>query len=195
MIPQKKKQICTHHQKLKLQAELTRIKYLIPWNGFPKRIGDVIINNKLKGLNVNIKNTINNDLETIWIKIPYLGDKGDNLLKSLKAKLKHHFTKVVKFRIIQSTQKLSFYTNMKDQIPKLMKSYVVYQFNCPGCNDRYIGKTECNLCTRTEEHACSDEGKTIYDYIKNCSYYSYIENLFHFNTDSFDKALFSIHSV
>ena len=83
MIPQKKKQICTHHQKLKLQAELTRIKYLIPWNGFPKRIGDVIINNKLKGLNVNIKNTINNDLETIWIKIPYLGDKGDNLLKSL----------------------------------------------------------------------------------------------------------------
>ena len=93
VIPQLKKQICTHHQKLKLQAELARIKYLIPWHGFPKRIGDVIINNKLKGLNVNIKNTTNNDWETIWIKIPYLGDQGDNLLKSLKAKLKHHFTK------------------------------------------------------------------------------------------------------
>ena len=59
---------------------------------------------------MNIKNTTNNDWETIWIKIPYLGDKGDQLLKSLKAKLKHHFTKEVKFRIIQSTQKLSFYT-------------------------------------------------------------------------------------
>ena len=195
VIPQLKKQICTHHQKLKLQAELARIKYLIPWHGFPKRIGDVIINNKLKGLNVNIKNTTNNDWETIWIKIPYLGDQGDNLLKSLKAKLKHHFTKAVKFRIIQSTQKLSFYTNMKDETPKLMKSYIVYQFNCPGCNDRYIGKTECNLCTRTEEHACSDEGKVIYDHIKNCSYYSYIENLFRFDNDSFHKALFSIHSV
>ena len=99
---------------------------------------------------MNIKSTTNNDLETIWIKIRYFGDKGDQLLKSLKAKLKHYFTEEVKFRIIQSTQKLSFYTNMKDEIPKLMKSYVVYQFNCPGCNDSYIGKTERNLCTRAE---------------------------------------------
>ena len=90
---------------------------------------------------MNIKNTTNNDLETIWIKILYFGDKGDQLLKSLKTKLKHYFTEEVKFRIIQSTQKLSFYTNMKDEIPKLMKSYVVYQFNCPGCNDSYIGKS------------------------------------------------------
>ena len=47
-------------------------KDLIAWNCFPKRIGDVIINNKLKGLNVNnIKNDTNNitnDFETIWIK-------------------------------------------------------------------------------------------------------------------------------
>ena len=50
---------------------------------------------------------------------------------------------------------------MKDLIPKFMKSYVVYQFNCQGFNDRYIGKTECNLCTRTEEHASSDKVKII----------------------------------
>ena len=47
-------------------------KDLTAWNCFPKRIGDVIINNKLKGLNVNnIKNDTNNvtnDFETIWIK-------------------------------------------------------------------------------------------------------------------------------
>ena len=71
--------------KNKLQAELTRIKDLIAWNGCPKRIGDVIMNNKLKGLNVNnIMNRTNNDFETIWIQIPYVGDKGDKLLKSLK---------------------------------------------------------------------------------------------------------------
>ena len=85
---------------------------VVAWNSFPKRIGDAIISNKLKGLNMNnVKNTTNNDFEAIWIKMPYLGDKGDQLLKSLKTKLKHHFTKEVKIRIIQSTQKLSFYTN------------------------------------------------------------------------------------
>ena len=57
----------------------------------------------------------------------YFGDKGDQLLKPLRTKLKHYFTKEVKFRIMLSTQKLSFYTNMKDQIPKLMKSYVFCQ--------------------------------------------------------------------
>ena len=81
--------------------------------------------------------------------------------------MKHYFTKEVKFRIMQSTQKSSFYTYTKGQIPKLMKSYVIYQFDCPGCNDSYIRKTERNLCTRTEEHACSDEGSAIYDHIKN----------------------------
>ena len=96
---------------------------------------------------------------------------------------------------MQSTQKLSFYTNMKYQIPKLMKSYVVYQFNCTGFNNSFIGKTERNLCTRTEEHAFSDNESAIYEHINNCSYYDYIENLLRFNNDSFDKALFSIDSV
>ena len=76
-----------------------------------------------------------------------------------------------------------------------MKSYVVYQFNCTGCNDSYIGKTEHNLCTRTEEHDCSHEESAIYDCINICSYYSYIENLFRLNNDLFNKALFSINSV
>ena len=75
-----------------------------------------------------------------------------------------------------------------------MKSYLVYQFNCPGCNDSYIGKTERNLCTKTKEHVFCDKGKVIYNHIKNCSYYSYIENFFPFNNDSFDKALFRINS-
>ena len=45
--------------KNKLEAQLTRIKDPIAWSGFPKRIGDAIINNKLKGLNAN-KITNNN---------------------------------------------------------------------------------------------------------------------------------------
>ena len=54
------------YDKNKRQAELTRIKDLIAWNSFPKRIGDAIINNKLKNLNLNnVKNTRSNDFETI----------------------------------------------------------------------------------------------------------------------------------
>ena len=60
------------------------------------------------------KDVTDNDFQTIWIKISLFGDKGDQLLKSLKTKLKHIFTQDVKFRIRRSTQKASFYTIMKD---------------------------------------------------------------------------------
>ena len=149
----------------KLRRELARIKDLVAWNGFPKRVGQAIVKNKLKCLNPdnNINNSENNtDVETIWINIPYLGDTRDHLLQTLKRKLKRHLINDVRFKVIQSTQKFSYYTNMKDQISKLMKLYVVYQFKCPGCDKRYIGKTERNLCTRTEEHASTDKDNAIF---------------------------------
>ena len=45
--------------------------------------------------------------------------------------------------------KLCFYTNIKDKINKLIKSYVVYQcdqFYSPVSNSKYIGKTKY-MCT------------------------------------------------
>ena len=105
-----------------LQIEFTRTKDIIAWNAFTKRIDDAIITNKLKGIIVNdIKNTTYNDFETIWIKIPFLADKEDQLLKAILQK-----------KATQFTQKLRFYTNKKDQIPKLMTRY---QFNSLSCND------------------------------------------------------------
>ena len=75
-----------------------------------------------------------------------------------------------------------------------MKSYVVYQFNWPGCNDSYIGKANLNLCIRVEEHACSDKESAICNHINNWSYYGYIQNKICFNNDSFDHYFVSIQS-
>ena len=48
------------------------------------------------------------------------------------------FNYKIKLKVTQSTQKLCFYTNIRDKINKLMKSYAVHQF----CKSKYIGKTE-----------------------------------------------------
>lgn len=82
-----------------------------------------------------------------------------------KTKLKHHFIKDNKFKKAQSAQKLRFDIKIKDQIRKLMKFYVAYQFNYPVCNDSYIGKIKRNLSTRTEKHACSNRKSAIYNHI------------------------------
>ena len=42
--------------------------------------------------------------------------------------------------------------NMKDPIPKSLKSFAVYKFSCPGCNACYTGETARHLSTRIKEH-------------------------------------------
>ena len=68
-----------------------------------------------------------------------------------------------------------------------MKSYVVYQFCCPGCNSKYIGKTERNLCVRLEEHT-TNNGSSVSNHISDCGNYQYIKNLYCIGNKSVDAA-------
>ena len=76
-----------------------------------------------------------------------------------------------------------------------MKSYVVYQFNCPGCNKRCIGKTDRNLCTRIEEHAGFDKDSAIFHHISLCINYSHLKSLFSYDNPSFKELEFDITTV
>ena len=76
----------------KVQDELNRIKKLIAGNGFLKWIGRTLIAKKLKNINTaNNKNQLTNEnnenVDVIWINLPYLGTQGDQLLSSLKRKI------------------------------------------------------------------------------------------------------------
>ena len=81
------------------------------WSGFPKWIGRTLNAKKLKNINtVNNKNQLTNknneNVDVIWISLPYLGTQGDQLLLSLKRKITRCLTKKMKFKVMQSTQKL-----------------------------------------------------------------------------------------
>ena len=78
---------------------------------------------------------------------------------------------------MQPTQKLCFYTNIKDVINKLMTPRVAYQFCCPGCNSNYPVRTERNLCVRLDEHA-TDNDSSVFNHISDCANYQYIKNLY-----------------
>ena len=104
------------------------------------------------------------------------------------------FNQKVKFKVTQSRQKLYFYTNMKDKINKLMKSYFVSQFCCPGCNSKYIGKTERNLCVRLEEYA-ADNSSSVFHHISDYVNYQYIKNLYYIGNKSFDAYTYDTNST
>ena len=87
------------------------------WNAYPKYVRNSIIN-RIKS-NVNRNDNVNNnkdDRKVIWINLPYLGKKGEELTNSLIRKLKRSFKENVELKTIYKTIKSSMFCKTKDNI-------------------------------------------------------------------------------
>ncbi|KAL9957548.1 hypothetical protein ACROYT_G039190 [Oculina patagonica] len=164
-----------------LKSELKRLKTIISWNNFPSRIANALIRRFSYDALNKIRTAANKDKEnsiTIWLSVPYIGDKTSQLLRSFKRKLRRCLTNSnIEIKVREKTTKLCFYTNNKDRVPLLNKSHVVYKFKCPGCQSAYIGKTDRTLFVRTHEHAISDKESAIYKHLRTCNHLLFIRDL------------------
>ena len=164
-----------------LPIELSRIRKYISWNGFPKHIGNKIINNTLakqsNPSSLNQHEKVNH--KTIYFNLPYAGQKGEQLVKSCIRKVKKCLKKdiPIHFKIIYKTHNMSYYVNNKDHTPLMQQSNVIYEFSCPGCHANYIGKTERTLNERSQEHGWTNKDKPVYHHLMNCENFQYIMNI------------------
>ena len=60
------------------------------------------------------------------------------------------------------------FRNIKDSISAEQKSNVIYKITCPGCFQKYVGKTDRNLIIRLDEHGTKVD-QPIYQHLCNCS--------------------------
>ena len=165
-----------------LKFELKQLKKIVSWNNFPSHIANSLIRHfSFNALNKTRTADNTKDKEdpiTIWLSVPYIGDKISQLLRSFKRKLRRCLKNSnIEIKIREKTTKLCFYTNNKDKVPPLNKSHVVYKFSCPGCQSTYIGKTDRTLFIRTHEHATSDKESAIYKHLRTCEHLIFIQNL------------------
>ena len=93
--------------------------------------------------NLTKDNLTTSSVPTIWFKVPYMGKVEGNPLHECIRKLK--LKDEAKFKVPYDTKKLAMLCSNKDKIPKGFQSNCVYEFNCPDCSVRYIGKTEFGL--------------------------------------------------
>ena len=54
-----------------------------------------------------------------------------------------------------------------DEIPTDQKVNLIYRFTCPGCNEKYIGKTDRNIITRLHEYG-SRIDQPLHIHLTNC---------------------------
>ena len=160
------KKICS---KSKLPGELHTIKQFASWNKYPSKVVNSIIKRVLSKPTLEDKTTKETDPneQKVYFNVNYAGNTADNLIKKCWRKLARCTSKKVNFFTKYSSTKMSFFTNMKDRIPTLSKSYVVYEFTCPGCAASYIGLTKRTLFQRSKEHASREES-AIRSHIDNC---------------------------
>ena len=72
-----------------------------------------------------------------------------------------------KIKIVLTPFKVADMFNVKDPIPKTIKSFVVYKFLCPGCNSCYIGEKTRYLSARIKEHLETDKKSHIFAHLVN----------------------------
>ena len=114
------------------------------------------------------KKQCDEDITTLFVYLPYIGKESEYIVKRCKRKLFRMFDtkKKVKFNVQFRTTKLSFFTSNKDKIPFLNNSYVVYEYTCLGCSQKYIGKTETTLFKQTKEHGWQQKDSAVLGHFK-----------------------------
>ena len=77
------------------------------------------------------------------------------------------YCKSLNVKIVLTPFKIADMFDVKDPIPKFLKSFVVYKFVSPGCNACYIDETTHHLSTRIWEHLETDQKSHIFAHLVN----------------------------
>ena len=112
-----------------------------------------------------------------------MGTEGENLVRKCKQRLKRCLKHNVYIRITYGTKKIAMFCSNKDKTPDALKSHCVYEFKCPGCSKGYIGKTDRNFLTRTEEHGThsKDQDTVVYKHLQSCAHFHDILSIYNIN--------------
>ena len=110
------------------------------------------------------------------LKIPYLGANGEKLVKTLKRKIKANLSRKINIRVVYTTNKTSKFCGVKDKIPDEQKHNIIYSIRCPGCGEKYVGKTSCCFLKRMEEQG-SRPDQPMYQHLSSCKEFKYIVGL------------------
>lgn len=135
-----------------------KIKNILRKNNYPRKLINKIMHSyKHKFVETTRINTERREKDgIIYYKFPYiegLSEKVGNLIKNQASNIKLAFYPLTKLENI--------YTKLKDSVPKLMTSNLVYQIPCKDCNLSYVGMTKQYLKNRIRQHKYDCQGKNI----------------------------------
>ena len=135
-------------------------------NNYPLWVIDKAIDNAKKVPSADQNDSSSND-KIHRLMLPYQGDKGSNLLKSMKRCVSKPLPEHRKLEITFTGKKLNSCFSIKDKTSWEYQHRLTYYVNCtePSCCDNYVTETGHRILERIKDHSerpCFTYGKTQY---------------------------------
>ena len=142
--------ICSSYQNF--HNEIVRIKEILVKNSFPRALTDRIIKSFLDKRFAPRPPAPQEAKTALLFCMPYLGRYSLQIKTKICRIIKQCYPGIQLNVIFRSPKRIQSFFPFKDRFPTLIRSSVVYKFQCPGCHASYYGKTSRNLITRCREH-------------------------------------------
>ena len=88
----------------------------------------------------------------IYFSLPYTGYTGLQLRKNLRKLFQKNFPHLNIRIIFKTGPALRNWFTVKERLPKLMRSNIVYKYQCGSCSATYYGETTRHFTVRIHEH-------------------------------------------
>ena len=148
-------------------SDLNYFKVILQKNSFPLNLIDHVVNRYLN-FKCSNESTVKKQEHTCrYYKLPFVGTFSLYRQKRLNHAIGRHCKKDTRINLIFTPFKIGSMFSTKDNIPKCLKSNLVYKFVCANCSVSSVGETTRHLTTRITGHLKSDKQSHIFKHINN----------------------------
>ena len=147
---------------LSFNNDVKRLTRIFKKNQFP----EYLINRVGKTYLDNIDNSAQSDNSSVlYCKLPYL--PFSNFAKRKVRTVIKKYCSNLTITLAFGPFKVKNLIKVKDSVPRSLRSRVVYNFTCAGCNSVYVGETCRHISTRVREHLCTDKNSHVYKHLQS----------------------------
>ena len=135
-----------------MHADFEQLKTTLLKNGYPLSLIQSkirVVLNHLRKPSVVVHTCAK---KQVFLSLPFTGKHGLQIRTKMYKLFKVHFPQLDLRVVFKPTHRLSSYFTFKDRVPLDVRSLVVYNYTCRGCNASYIGKTKRHFFQRVCEH-------------------------------------------
>ena len=144
--------ICSTYELFHL--ELDFIRKTLNANGYPTNFIESCVHRFLSSkFSENSLPVVGPEKKSVYLCLPFCGDSSLKLKRQLVRIYRAVAPWISITVVFQPINKLASLSRLKEPVPILKRSNVVYQVNCSDCNAFYIGMTTRRLHQRLSEHA------------------------------------------